>query len=95
MGYTLIETDQDNLGLILANGQVTFLHCEVGKSYYYVLQKGDNFGFHDLSANAFWLTMATQHVKRYKHYIITRKAGIVRASDGSNWHDGTCTTRKN
>ena len=53
VSYTLLETDQDSLGLILANGQVTFLHGERGKSYYYVLQKGADFGFRDVSANAF------------------------------------------
>lgn len=82
VGYTLVEIDQDSLGLILANGQVVFLQCEAGKSYYYLDQKGDSFGFRELSANAFWLTMATQNVKRYNHYIITKKTGIFRASDG-------------
>ncbi|GAB4028928.1 hypothetical protein [Spirosoma koreense] len=77
-GYTLLETDLDSLGLILANNKTVFLKLEPGKTYYYYNLFG---GYRDISENAFWLTVSTFTGGRYRHYILSQKSGITQVDD--------------
>ncbi|GAB4047914.1 hypothetical protein GCM10028810_32640 [Spirosoma litoris] len=77
-GYGLIETDLDSIGLVLSRSRIVYLRVEPGKSYYYLAEHG---AYKDISENAFWLSMSALDGNWYRHYILTRKSGVVLADD--------------
>ena len=75
VGYAYIETDLDSLGFKDPTGQTVYLIVEPGKYYYYGYEYQTT-AYKEMSANAFWLSVAT-FSKYHRHYSITRKAGVV------------------
>ena len=74
VGHTLIETDMDSLGLVSPGGRTVYLLVEPGKTYYYGHGIG-SFMCQELSANAFWLSVAAES-RTYRHYSITKRSGV-------------------
>jgi hypothetical protein len=75
VGHTLIETDMDSLGFVSPGGQTVYLLVEPGKTYYYGHGIG-SFMCQEMSANAFWLSVAAES-RTYRHYSITKQAGVI------------------
>ena len=73
--YTILETDTDSLAFISPGNQLVYLLVEPGKSYYYGLSD-NNFLYQEVSANAFWLSVAAVS-KSVRRYSITKKSGVV------------------
>ncbi|GAB3743492.1 hypothetical protein GCM10028816_53880 [Spirosoma lituiforme] len=76
IGYVLIETDSDSLGLKDPSGQLVYLVLELGKTYYY----GYDFRsitYKEMSPNAFWLSVAAWSRYHY-HYSITKQSGVIK-----------------
>ena len=75
VGHTLIETDMDSLGLVSPGGRTVYLLVEPDKTYYYGHGIG-NFMCQEMSANAFWLSVAAES-RSFRHYSISKKSGVI------------------
>ena len=82
IGYTLIETDMDSLALISPSGQTVYLLLEPGKTYYFG-QVYDSFLYQEITANAFWLSVAASS-RSHRHYSITKRSGVVELKEGNH-----------
>lgn len=77
VGYVLIETDMDSLGLLTSGNQTVYLRFSPGKTYYY-MNTGHVYAYKEATANEFWLTIAgLYNSKFYRRYSITTKSGLV------------------
>ena len=82
VGHTLVETDMDSVGLVSPGGQTVYLLVEPGKTYYYGHGIG-SFMCQEMSANAFWLSVAAES-RSYRHYSITKKSGVIEIKEDNH-----------
>ena len=82
VGHTLIETDMDSLGLVSPGGRTVYLLVEPGKTYYYGHGIG-SFMCQEMSANAFWLSVAAES-RTYRHYSITKQSGVSEVKEDNH-----------
>ena len=76
---TLLETDADSLGIPVFKDKFIYLHFDRGKTYYY-LNAGSGQNYYTplryCTENEFWLSVYFSGGRTYRHYTLTKKAGL-------------------
>lgn len=76
---TLLETDEDSLGINILKDKIIYIHFERGHTYYYRNVGGGRYAFSTLSAcseSEFWLNTYFAGVGTYRHYFLDKKSGL-------------------
>lgn len=77
---TLLETDEDSLGITILKDKVIYLHFERGHTYYYRSTGGAGayspLMLNECSENEFWLNAHFAGIGTYRHYFLNKKSGL-------------------
>lgn len=76
---TLLETDQDSLGLQILDSKTVYLRFEAGKTYYYrSIADFNTFNFtvDSCSENEFWLNVHFIGARLFRHYSLVKNSGL-------------------